>query len=570
MNNNDVMGGLAEQDYGPVSNDPWIIGAAAGQDTYRPLGNDPWTNTMIDRNAQQKAYDAYSNQLMQQQIMPDRGIPYGAMTPQEENIALPERDQAPQSPFDAAMMMGGPFRGAAMIGGALTSASPAEAARLKVPTGFDPSTFNKILTTTRGPPRGVLSLEDFGPTPAESTKPINPMAVKGHNVPPKDYRMQFPQYATEYPPVGPPSGPFINEDKLKKYLGQGLSEEAATAKAQYFEKLRTPQEDEFMRARKKVWGDMQKQGYVPFFNPVDRYHVDPTDYPPTADTMQVTDKVRATNMAKVDTPEARAALQAGFERGKSMPNTENWYAMGQLEQAFIDELGPVAGKQAFQDRFAGSMAASTGGADPTSNFLTAMYGNFLRERGKDVPQIANQHPSPIGGRFIQGNVDMQQKMIDAGGNSYLGGDFPKRHNFSQNFTGNQGVGTIDEQMMGGFTGHLDKPLTMPPPGHYGLYEQVLRDEAAKAGMTPQEYQAITWSGLKNMSTPTYTRGKSMIEHVNDSIERTARLTGLTPEEVVKQGIIRSKIPLYALASGMAVPAAMGSLARQSNQPEERM
>jgi hypothetical protein len=62
----------------------------------------------------------------------------------------------------------------------------------------------------------------------------------------------------------------------------------------------------------------------------------------------------------------------------------------------------------------------------------------------------------------------------------------------------------------------------------------------------------------------------MIEHVNDSIERTARLTGLTPEEVVKQGIIRSKIPLYALASGMAVPAAMGSLARQSNQPEERM
>jgi hypothetical protein len=237
--------------------------------------------------------------------------------------------------------------------------------------------------------------------------------------------------------------------------------------------------------------------------------------------------------------------------------------MGQLEKAFIDELGEVEGRKAFQDRFAGAMAATTGGADPTANFLSAMYGNFLRERGKEVPTVANQHPHPIGGRFIQGNVDMHQQMLDAGGNAFLNEEYPKRHNFSQNFTGNQGVGTIDEQMMAAFTGHWKKPLTMPAPGHYGLYEQVLRDEAAKAGMTPQEYQAITWSGLKNMSTPKYTSGKPMIEHVNDSIERTARLTGLSREEVLKQGIIRSKIPLYALGSGMAMPV-ISDLARQDN------
>jgi hypothetical protein len=55
---------------------------------------------------------------------------------------------------------------------------------------------------------------------------------------------------------------------------------------------------------------------------------------------------------------------------------------------------------------------------------------------------------------------------------------------------------------------------------------------AKVGVPPQEYQ---------------TRSKPMIEHVNESIERTARLTGLSPETVLKQGIIRSKIPLYALS-----------------------
>ena len=42
----------------------------------------------------------------------------------------------------------------------------------------------------------------------------------------------------------------------------------------------------------------------------------------------------------------------------------------------------------------------------------------------------------------------------------------------------------------------------------------------------------------------------MIEHVNESIERTARLTGLSPEEVLKQGIIRSKIPLSSRASSV--------------------
>jgi hypothetical protein len=48
----------------------------------------------------------------------------------------------------------------------------------------------------------------------------------------------------------------------------------------------------------------------------------------------------------------------------------------------------------------------------------------------------------------------------------------------------------------------------------------------------------------------------MIEYINESIERTARLTGLSPETVPS---FRPKIPLYA-GSGLA----MSSLARQDN------
>ena len=63
--------------------------------------------------------------------------------------------------------------------------------------------------------------------------------------------------------------------------------------------------------------------------------------------------------------------------------------------------------------------------------------------------------------------------------------------------------------------------------------RLAKNVAGTPGVPPQEYQA---------------RGKPMIEHVSESIERTARLTGLSPEQVLKQGIIRSKIPLSSRAS----------------------
>ena len=51
----------------------------------------------------------------------------------------------------------------------------------------------------------------------------------------------------------------------------------------------------------------------------------------------------------------------------------------------------------------------------------------------------------------------------------------------------------------------------------------------------------------------------MIQEVNEMIERTSRVTGLSPEEVVKKGLIGSKIPLYAAAA--AAPA-LGLLSQE--------
>jgi hypothetical protein len=42
----------------------------------------------------------------------------------------------------------------------------------------------------------------------------------------------------------------------------------------------------------------------------------------------------------------------------------------------------------------------------------------------------------------------------------------------------------------------------------------------------------------------------MIQIVNDAIERTARLTGQSPDEVVEQALVKAKRPMYA-EGGMA-------------------
>ncbi len=55
----------------------------------------------------------------------------------------------------------------------------------------------------------------------------------------------------------------------------------------------------------------------------------------------------------------------------------------------------------------------------------------------------------------------------------------------------------------------------------------------------------------------------MIQHVNEAIERTARITGVSPEEVVRKAIVRAEMPLYVSAG----PSPVGVLA--GGPPEAR-
>ena len=57
-----------------------------------------------------------------------------------------------------------------------------------------------------------------------------------------------------------------------------------------------------------------------------------------------------------------------------------------------------------------------------------------------------------------------------------------------------------------------------------------------------------------MRDPKYTSGQPMISDLNESIERTHRLTGMPRDEILR-GYIRGKIPMYGLLGGVGLGAA---------------
>tara|TARA_R100000329_G_scaffold126669_1_gene105309 strand:- start:423 stop:1781 length:1359 start_codon:yes stop_codon:yes gene_type:complete len=329
--------------------------------------------------------------------------------------------------------------------------------------------------------------------------------------------------AKRYTEVGAPVEK-VDKKKGTTYLSKGVSEEQKIVE----------------RERAQIIKDMEEGGFDPMFPVEERYYADPEPYNlqgnTLTDTLPKKQQTIDKKIAQFDTPEARAALNEAFDRGQG-PLAQDWYAMGQLEDAFIAELGPEAGRQAFKERFADAMAATTGGADPRSNLLMAAYGNFLKSKGMSPPGAAYEMPFPIGGRYVTGNMAMYDKVINQG-KGLSAATTPKRFNFSANFLGDRSRATIDEQMTRGMTA-AGPVLNAPPDGAYGIMEAIVGEEAAKRGVQPANFQDVSWAGFKDYE------GKPMITEVNEMIERTARLTGKSPDEVLR-GFITGNMPMYGL------------------------
>jgi hypothetical protein len=353
----------------------------------------------------------------------------------------------------------------------------------------------------------------------------------------------MPEVAERYPATVPP---IWKTDPVtgKTYEGKATSSEAAQVA-----KLRTAAQRE-----------IDKGNYDPYFDPAQRFDVDPANYPPVESTLGIRAQrpgpKNAVAYEAAGGPEAAARLDAAFQRGmQQQGGAENWYMMGQLEREFIKEYGPTMGPKMFKERFADAMAATTGGASPKDNLMLAQYGNYLRSKGLPLPDKPYEYPFPAGGRYAEGNMKQYQRMLMEGTGITTAN--PKRYNFSGNFLGGRAGSTIDEQMMG-----LIEPEGMlsPPKGAYGNYEGPVAARAAAAGVDPRYFQEVAWAGAKDLKDAAKGgyRAQPMISTVNEAIERTHRITGMPKAEIVRRGLVRGEIPLY----GMAGTAVMGGLARQ--------
>ena len=355
-------------------------------------------------------------------------------------------------------------------------------------------------------------------------KPSTPAIKKTLDLRPAE---AFPELATRYPTTAPPE--WAHDPKKKvDYLAKRLSPEALAVQT----------------AKKVIQKDIEEGRYKPYFDPLKRYDASSPEFGVKAPTTGIK-KVKPETQAKYDaharSPAAIQRLSGSFERGMLQPReASDWYLMGQLHNEYVAKHGPKIGSQLFKERFADAMSATTGGADPTSNFLTSHYGNYVKAHKQQFPEKSYDLPFPIGGRYIGGNIDQFNKMIMQGKGVTPAN--PKRYNFSHNFLGNDSGSTIDEQMSGQF----DPKMSVPPEGTYGHYEEALADLAkkTKGAKSPRHFQEVAWAGAKDMGTKGGYKASPMISHINQSIERTSRLTGLSPDEVVAQNLVDVKGPMF--------------------------
>ena len=321
-----------------------------------------------------------------------------------------------------------------------------------------------------------------------------------------------------------------------------MAVDAKTGK-EYLQKQNSPEALAVQKARNAAQKQIDAGSYDPFFDITKRYYADPAYYPTAGKTLTDIVPKKAETIAKYEAlandPAALERLRGAFEKAKDRPNAKDWYAMGQLENEFIKELGAEEGRKQFKNRFADAMAATTGGADPNSNLMMAAYTNYQKNLGKEIPTKGYDLPFPVGGRFVSGNMEQAKKLAEMGEIPVTN---PKRHNFSANFLGHRDVSTLDEQM----SQLWDPKMMSPPPNAYGIYEAALAKEAQKAGVQPGNFQDIAWAGAKDYP------GKAMMQEINEMLARTSKVTGESQEDVLK-GYIQGNKPMYGV-TGLALGA----------------
>jgi hypothetical protein len=351
----------------------------------------------------------------------------------------------------------------------------------------------------------------------------------------------MPQLANRYPETAPP---IWKQNKAGDW---------------YLAKQYSQEEQDLQLLRRSIQKDLDAGNYTPFFDPAERFHVDGRNYDRPFDTRNirpVNAATQARHEARARSPEATERLDNAYALGREHEqDARDWFAMGQVEKAYINELGEEEGRRQFKKSLADAMAATTAGADPRANLMLAHYANFLEANGLPVPTNSYDFPYSVGSRYASSNMKQYRRMISEG--QGITPANPKRYDFRNSFLGQTGdrpppIGDnskyfpeesgfdsgppIDEQRYR----LMDPERSAPTRGSYGHYKGAVVDRAEANGVSPSYYGDMIYAGARQGH-----RTKPMITVFNEMIERVHRITGMPRSEVLR-GYIRKTIPIFGL------------------------
>lgn len=372
---------------------------------------------------------------------------------------------------------------------------------------------------------------------------------------------EWAKYAEDYPEIGPPR---LYDKATSKEITPGSLAEAQALLDQgkaYWGRGLTPETEDFARDRRLIQRDMDRNGYEPYFDPAKRSDVDFTNYPTnfnmSVDAMPTRPETKKKFRDIYQTEDAFKRIVAGFLEGKKLPDVHDWFFVKQLEDEYIRVLGPLVGRRMFKKEFADMMAATTAGNRPTANFLMAHYATVMNKRGLRMPDHAYDMPYPISGRYAGQNAAQAQKQFD-GVEDGFGPQNPKRHDLSASIAGHKDAPAVDSVLSGAIV------PGMRVPQHYGPAQELLKIVADRLNVDARHLQDLARAGLQKMKHDAKRRASSayrfkpdrpLIEIINESIERTHRLTGMARDEIMRRGLVLKEIPMYGIGGAAVAPAA---------------
>ena len=107
---------------------------------------------------------------------------------------------------------------------------------------------------------------------------------------------------------------------------------------------------------------------------------------------------------------------------------------------------------------------------------------------------------------------------------------------------------------------------MRAPRYYGPASELLKNLADELGVDARHFQDLTRAGLQKLRHDAKRRARGCEQHpfkpdgplidvLNESIERTHRLTGMPREEIVRRGLVLKEIPMYGIGGAILAPMA---------------